>query len=514
MISKTNLPPSREAVTDAYVFVMLLAFPLFTGPRGYAAITVSKYLFFTVATALWLLALAVLTLKTRPPRRRPTAAQLCALVFMALCCLSAALSPYGPECLLGAGRYDGLVTLLLCALIFLGTSAFGRLRPCHTLAFAASCTLCCLVAALQLLGLDPLWLYPGELSYYDSHILFSGEFLGTVGNVNMLSALFTLSVPLFFSLTVLGLDKYSPLYNIPLFLSTLILIASRVSGGILAVCLCALCAPPLLVRDLPTLRRALRSAALCFLAAALALGFTASPGAEGLRFSLSFGPAPLLCLSLGAACLLASTLTRLTRRAPDTRTLRLACICLSVCVLAAALLAVWLWPGTSGTVYELSQAMRGRLEDGFGSSRILIWRAVLALVPERPILGGGPGTLALRLNLTFSRYVPETGRTLSSYVDNAHNEYLRLLADTGVPGLLSYLALLLSSLAPCLRRAEAQSRLAAILLSLVCYCIQDFFGLGLCLVSPLFWIMLGLSHSAPAGQGRSPCGSTGEKNEN
>ena len=495
MKSTKNLPPSREGLTDAYVFVMLLAFPLFTGFRGYAAITVSKFLFFAIATALWLLALAVLSAKNRPPRRLLTAAQACALAFMGVCCLSAALSPYRAECLLGAGRYDGLVTLLLCALIFLGTSSFGTLRPCHTLAFAASCTICCLVAALQLLGLDPLWLYPGELNYYDSHILFSGEFLGTVGNVNMLSALFTLSIPLFFSLTVLARDKHTPLYNIPLFLSTLILIASKVSGGTLAVCLCALCAPALLVRDLPTLRRALRSAALCLLAAALALAFTAAPDTPGVRLSLTFGPASLLCLGLCAACLPAAALTRRARRVPSGRTLRLACVCFSVCVLAAVLLAIWLWPGTSGTVYELSQAMRGRLEDGFGSSRILIWRGVLSLVPEHPVLGGGPGTLALRLDLSFSRYVPETGRTLSSYVDNAHNEYLRLLADTGALGLLSYLALLLSSLAPCLRQAETQSLPSAMLLSLVCYCIQDFFGLGLCLVSPLFWIILGLSHT-------------------
>ena len=131
-----------------------------------------KYLFFVICTALWLAALAALSLKGRLTRaRRPSPAQLCALCFMAVCCLSAALSPHRLDCILGAGRYDGLVTLLLCALVFLGVSAFGTLRPCHTRAFALSCTLCCLVALLQLLGFNPLWLYPGELSYYDSHIL-------------------------------------------------------------------------------------------------------------------------------------------------------------------------------------------------------------------------------------------------------------------------------------------------------------------------------------------------------
>ena len=44
---------ARRNATDIYVFVMLLVFPLFTGFKGYAAVTVSKYLFFVICTALW-----------------------------------------------------------------------------------------------------------------------------------------------------------------------------------------------------------------------------------------------------------------------------------------------------------------------------------------------------------------------------------------------------------------------------------------------------------------------------
>lgn len=500
---------ARRNATDIYVFVMLLVFPLFTGFKGYAAVTVSKYLFFVICTALWLAALAALSLKGRLTRaRRPSPAQLCALCFMAVCCLSAALSPHRLDCILGAGRYDGLVTLLLCALVFLGVSAFGTLRPCHTRAFALSCTLCCLVALLQLLGFNPLWLYPGELSYYDSHILFSGEFLGTVGNVNMLSALLSLAVPLFFSLAVLSEKRAAALYNIPLFFCVLILSLSRVSGGILAAALCAVFAPALLVRDLPALRRALCAAAVCLLAAAAALSFGSVRGPDRPLLYLHWGPASRACLVLCVLCLAAALLLRRVRRGPDARVLRRRLVCAALCALAAALCAIWFWPGTTGTLYELSGAMHGQLEDSFGSSRILIWRSVLALVPERPLLGGGPGTLALRLEMSFSRYVPETGQTLSSFVDNAHNEYLRLLADTGALGLLSYLALLLCAFARCLRRRGVRPVSSALLLSLVCYCIQDFFGLGLCLVSPLFWILLGLSQAAPLGGADTGWGNT------
>lgn len=493
--------PRRDA-TDAYVFVMLLVFPLFTGFRGYAAITVSKFLFFAVCTAIWLTCLAVLTLKNRTSElARVNVAQKCALCFMAVCCASAAASPYRLECILGAGRYDGLVTLLLCVLIFLGTSAFGSFRQCHARAFALSCTLCCLVAALQLMGLNPAGLYPGELRYYDAHLLYSGEFLGTIGNVNMLSALLSLAIPLFFSISVLGWDRYAPLYNFPLFFCVVILTLSRVSGGILAAAFCALCAPALLVTGPSRARRALCSAGVCLLALALSLSFSTELGTGAHAPRLSFGPAPCLCLALCLLCLSSAALTLRLRRFPSVRSLRFGLGAAAFAVLAAALCVIWLWPGTDGTVYELSQAMRGHLEDGFGSSRILIWRNVLALVRDRPLLGGGPGTLPLRLEITFSRFIPETGLTLSSFVDNAHNEYLRLLADTGALGLAAYLALLVCAFARCFRCLDTVCVCPVLLLSLVCYCIQDFFGLGLCLVSPLFWVFLGLSQSAPAGRG-------------
>lgn len=165
-------------------------------------------------------------------------------------------------------------------------------------------------------------------------------------------------------------------------------------------------------------------------------------------------------------------------------------------------------PGRSGTVYELSRILRGDFSPGFGSSRLGIWKETLALVPERPLLGGGPGTLALRVDIRFSRFVPETGQTLSTYVDNAHNEYLGFLADLGIPGLALYLGAMGRHLF--LLPAVAGPRVPWGC-ALVCYWIQAFFGLGLCLTAPLLWLSWGLFLSGgrqepaiPPGQGREP----------
>ena len=60
---------AAEWLTDRYISLMLLVFPLFTGFQGYGDITRSKYLFFLTVTSLWLLALIGLILAARSAPR-------------------------------------------------------------------------------------------------------------------------------------------------------------------------------------------------------------------------------------------------------------------------------------------------------------------------------------------------------------------------------------------------------------------------------------------------------------
>ena len=150
---------------------------------------------------------------------------------------------------------------------------------------------------------------------------------------------------------------------------------------------------------------------------------------------------------------------------------------------------VWNWKGESGTLWELRQVLRGELSDEFGSSRVLIWRECLALVRERPLLGGGPGTLPLRLDIRFSRYVSETGRTLASYVDNAHNVYLGTLVNCGAVALAAELGVLVLALRGAFRDRDR----AALATALAGALVHGLFGLGLCISEPVFWLALGLT---------------------
>jgi len=142
----------------------------------------------------------------------------------------------------------------------------------------------------------------------------------------------------------------------------------------------------------------------------------------------------------------------------------------------------------SGTIWELSRVLHGDIRDAFGSSRVRIWRETLALVPEHLLLGGGPDTLSLRLDISFSRYVESSGVTLTAVIDNAHNVYLGLLADTGLLGLAGYLAAMVCSLFAARRRTGR----IPLILALLCCWIQDLFGLGLPITTPLMWVLWGL----------------------
>ncbi len=493
-IRRLPLPDSGQAVLDIYIPVMLLFFPLFTGFSGYAAITVSKYLFFVISASVMFAALLTLRLRRRiaPERSAPT--QLFAAAFMAAACLSAVLSGDFIESLAGAGRFDGLITWLFYFLVFLCVSRFGRMRRSCTAAFAVSVMFCCVVAVLQLAGHDPFRLFPEGLDYYDAHIRYTGEFLGTIGNVDLLSSMLCMAAALFFSLASCRSGRLPLLYLIPLAFSVFVLTASKVAAGAVALAAFAVIAPPVLFTSASALRRGLCAFGTAFISAALALGASWRPAGGEIIFSFDFPLVSAGLFALGGVSLAASCVLMLWNGGADPRTMSRALTALSAAVCVCALVLIYRWPGGSGTLWEMSRVLHGEFNDSFGSSRIRIWRRTLELFKERPILGSGPGTLASLLDITFSRFVPETGQTLTSCADNAHNVYLQLLAETGILGLSAYLGCAVTALAPCLRlRASAEAKCAA--LGCITYLVQAFFGLELCLTAPLFWIFLGLAAS-------------------
>ncbi len=478
-------------ITDKYIYLILFLYPLFLGFHGYTMLTASKFFFFSILTILWLLSIFVFHLAAKKPFRLKTQAPIAffILLYLLFCLISAIISPHGFSVIIGEGRFDGILTISLCCLIFFGVFRYGSLKKEYIYAFSLSGFLCCLIAVLQLLGKNPLWLFPLDYTYYDAGTKYSSEFLSAIGNADLFSGYLCILLPLVTVYYIISEKRPLPLLAVISF-GCFCLIACRVASGILAVLCLMIAAAPFLLNSTGRLKKGLEALAAGFFFFGLAAAFNGF-GENGevflsLHFSKTF--AALLILSLF------SLIARLCleKKEFEKKTLSLFFSIFSVFVFILGLCIIYLWPGTEGSVYEISQAMKGNFHEDFGSSRILIWRELLSLVPERLFFGGGPGTFALRIDLGFSRHVEETGRQLQTYVDNAHNVYLGILVNTGLFSLLCYLAAQLSSLYSALKSAGLRPFCLCLISALVCYWIQSFFSLGLFIISPIAWTLWGL----------------------
>lgn len=480
---------SRELITNIYITIMLFVFPLFVGFHGYEKTTISKFTFFVCATLLWLAAVVLIGIFKRSSLPRFKLHHFLALAFMAIVCISALLSPYRSRTFLGAGRYDGLATQLLYVGIFICVSLFGSPQPYHFAALGISVSLCCIVAVFQLFDVNILGLFPGDYSYYDKGIRYSGEFLGTMGNTNVLSEFLCIAIPLFFILPVLKFDRIRLLSLIPLLLSVFVMIRAGVAGGFVALAGCALIGAPVVITDAARLRRSLLILSLCLLSVCAALAFTPEYTSRSFSFSFSFNKLCFVCLAAAMALALLSVPLRSIHISE--KKLRYLLCGTSILIVLLGLAAVYFLPLPGGTLNELSLLLHGQIDNSFGSSRILIWKECLSSWLSSPIFGHGPDTVSLTVDIDFSRYVEETGKTLRSSVDNAHNIYLGYLINTGLVGLAAYLALLICGLFRWLGNLR-DPVCCALGLSVLCSAIQGFFALGLCLTAPLFWITLAL----------------------
>ena len=156
-----------------------------------------------------------------------------------------------------------------------------------------------------------------------------------------------------------------------------------------------------------------------------------------------------------------------------------------------------------GLLYEASALLHGHAEAEFGSGRLLIWQRAWALIPERPLLGGGPDTLGKRLDLVFTSH-DASAPPRQARVDNAHNDYLNIAVNLGLPALLVYVAALLCTARGFLRR-RCSDAVLALGAGLLCYSAQIFFSFSLCITAPIFWLFWGLLVAELAKEKQDDC---------
>lgn len=235
-----------EKITAGFLALMSTVFLLGFGPGGYTDITATKYLLFVVISCLYLLSLVLAAVISRVKGERSLVHPLSLwrnagpirrflLCFLLFCLVSAVLSPYGVHTIIGYHRYEGIFTIALYVLTFIFVSLYGRPGKWLLFLFAASMTVFSLICFCQFLGCNPFGLYPQGLTYYDAYHAYRYQYLGTIGNVDLVAALLAIAAPIFFLsfLRLPGKSRY--LLLIPLGCVIAVTILSRVAAAYVAV---------------------------------------------------------------------------------------------------------------------------------------------------------------------------------------------------------------------------------------------------------------------------------------
>lgn len=478
---KTWLP----AICDSW-FVMLLIVHLLTVPiGGYAIMGAWKWRSFLVLSVLFLLAGVMAILHdSRPFRFERRDVPL--LLWLAISTLSTACSPYSGA-FLGTSRQEGLLTLLLYGGTTLVLSRGFQAKGWMLWLTGSVLCLFCSLGFIQLTGGNPFKLYPVGFDFYDGDIYYAGKYWSTIGNTGLCGAILIMACGLFALYQIRG-QKYRQLAAVPLALAVFSIVELQIEACLLALLIGFPLLLPAAVRSRKELAQAAEMLMITAGAGTLALGLEFGRGR--LQFVIStavFAGITAILLFLGL-CLL------LRRGTWECSALQLQRKIVIFLVIASLTSAGVLWFCENlpvGFLQEAHLLLRKGWNDDYGSGRLYIWRQVWALVPERPLLGGGPDTLSLRgisWNPTFD---PVSGLSIRTVVDAAHCEPLNVLANQGVLGLTTWLLVMGQALLRAWRRRE---ELCPLLCgsSILLYLFQSLFGISMPITAPFLWLAVGI----------------------
>ena len=158
------------------------------------------------------------------------------------------------------------------------------------------------------------------------------------------------------------------------------------------------------------------------------------------------------------------------------------------------LFAALLWLGIGPIIARFAKLVEYRNDIG-SIGRVKIWRCVLPMIKDYPLWGTGLGTFAA----VFPRY--KSTILQNSFISYAHNDYLQLIAETGIAGFLilsfGMLVFFITTIRKLLRRYDPYVISLTIggIISIAALCLHSFvdFNLHIPANALLFFLIMGIT---------------------
>lgn len=246
MKQKNNADRVFTVLSNIFIALMLTVFLFWFDSTGYGSITEAKLPIFKalcggyVILSLILIPSCLVTglMKTEDLKRcvkESTWTQRMVLIFMLLTILSSLLSPYRSETWQGVSRYEGTITICIYCLCFVFLSTFGKAQKWMVYLLGASLFAFNIICIIQLYGGNPFGLFPGDLNYFGAGIDYTGAYLGTIGNTDLVAAFLCIAVTVLWVAVVRMKGKLRFVLLAPLATALFVLAKMSVMAGILGV---------------------------------------------------------------------------------------------------------------------------------------------------------------------------------------------------------------------------------------------------------------------------------------
>ena len=151
-------------ITEIYIIIMIMIFPLCVDSTGFFRILEAKYSYFLTINAIYISAIIIVILydllfkKTNIFKDvKLSKVQWAVIVFWTINIISTFLSPFFGEynLFVGVGRAEGLISITLYCLSFLNITLFGEFKKRYILYFSISSIFISLISILQYIGFNP-----------------------------------------------------------------------------------------------------------------------------------------------------------------------------------------------------------------------------------------------------------------------------------------------------------------------------------------------------------------------
>ena len=489
-----------EVLADIYIFTIILIFPLIVDKTGFFHILECKwYSYVTIATTyiginvLVILYFLIFKKANIFKNTKFTIIQWLAVGFLVINVISCFISPFFKkyDLFMGVGRGEGLIAMSLYSLSFLCVSLFAKFKKRYITYFSISSILISSIEVLQYVGFNPFNMYQDGIGTHNV------SFMGTIGNVDFISALYCILLTVSFSAYVFLEDNKKwekALHIISILLGFFIIGIIDVQSGKVAFLGTLVIIFPFIIANNKRLARFLVMLATVLMSYCINVILNPEYHYDlhklGLYFQFNY-IVVLFLIVCGILIYLAYLFNKKVEYDCSNNKKIIKYFYLGIVGCGVfGLLVLYFVNFKSGMLYEMHELLHGNFDDEFGTYRIFLWKRTLTLIPQYPIFGSGPDTFAIRFMTKYTNDIAAIGPLTLN--DTASNVYLTMIINIGIVGLINYLAFIFFQLKNGIKKMNSYS--AVLLITMVCFLIQDFFNLWLVIVTPIFWLLMALHY--------------------